>query len=167
MSQIDAFEDVSNPLDSVEEILSANDWSFDRMSEDELTVQISGKMGEYKMLFVWQEDYSAMQFVCEFDLEFRPEAIDNAARAMTAMNANLWLGHFDIRPGTAVPCFRHTSLFRGMTQGSGADHLEDLVDIALSECERYYPAFTLLSRSSTAGNHQDLALAMMETAGRS
>lgn len=166
MSQIDVFDDVSNPLDSVEEILSANEWVFDRMSEDELTVQISGKMGEYKMLFVWQEDYSAMQFCCELDLEFRPEAVDNAARAMTAMNANLWLGHFDIRPGTNVPCFRHTSLFRGMA-GSGADHLEDLVDIALNECERYYPALALLSRSSTAGNHHDLALAMMETAGQS
>ncbi len=165
MSQIDTFEDVSNPLDSVEEILSANDWIFDRMSEDELTVQISGKMGEYKMLFVWQEDYSAMQFCCEFDLTLRPEAVDNAARAMTAINANLWLGHFDIRPGGTVPCFRHTSLFRGMTQGSGAEHLEDLVDIALSECERYYHAFSLLSRSSTAADPSSLALAMMETAG--
>ena len=85
MSQIDVFDDVSNPLDSVEEILSANDWSFDRMSEDELTVHISGKMGEYKMLFVWQEDYSAMQFCCEFDLELRPEALDNAAKTMTAL----------------------------------------------------------------------------------
>lgn len=166
-AQIDVFEDVSNPLDSVEEILSANEWSFDRMSEDELTVQISGKMGEYKMLFVWQEDYSAMQFCCEFDLELRPEAVESGARAMTAINAGLWLGHFDIRPGTSTPCFRHTSLFRGMTHGSGADHLEDLVDIALAECERYYPAFTLLSRSSTAQNHHDLALAMMETAGES
>lgn len=166
MTQIDTFEDISNPLDSVEEILSANDWVFDRMSEDELTVQISGKMGEYKMLFVWQEDYGAMQFVCEFDLQLRPEAVDSAARAMTAMNANLWLGHFDIRPGTTVPCFRHTSLLRGMS-ASGADHLEDLVDIALAECERYHTAFSLLSRSSTAGNQADLALAMMETAGES
>ena len=86
--------------------------------------------------------------------------MDNAARAMTAINANLWLGHFDIRPGGTVPCFRHTSLFRGMTHGSGADHLEDLVDIALSECERYYPAFSLLSRSSTAADSAALALAM-------
>lgn len=166
-AQIDVFDDVSNPLDSVEEILSANDWAFDRMSEDELTVHVSGKMGEYKMLFVWQEDYSAMQFCCEIDLEIRSEALDNAAKAMSAINATLWLGHFDVRPGTVMPCFRHTSLFRGMTYGSGADHLEDLVDIALAECERYYPAFDLLSRSSTAGNHADLALAMMESAGES
>jgi len=38
------FEDVSNPLDSVEEIFYANDWTFDRMTEDELSVQVSGKM---------------------------------------------------------------------------------------------------------------------------
>ena len=166
-AQMDVFEDVSNPLDSVEEILSANDWTFDRMSEDELTVHVSGKMGHYKMLFVWQEDYSAMQFCCETDIEIRPEAIDNAARTLSAINAGLWLGHFDIRTGTAIPCFRHTSLFRGMTHASGAEHLEDLVDIALAECERYYPALDLLSRSSTAGNHAALQLAMMDIAGES
>lgn len=163
---IDTFEDVSNPLDSIEEILSANDWTFDRMSEDELTVQISGKMGLYTMLFVWQEDYSAMQFTCELDITFHADALDNAAKAMTAINGTLWLGHFDIRPGSNIPCYRHTSLLRGM-YSSGADHLEDLVDIALAECERYYPAFELLSRGSTAQDHSALSLAMMDIAGES
>lgn len=164
---MDAFEDVSNPLDSIEEILSANDWTFDRMSEDELTVQISGKMGTYTMLFVWQEDYSAMQFTCEFDITLHPDALDSAATAMTAINSTLWLGHFDIRAGGNIPCYRHTSLLRGMVYASGADHLEDLVDIALSECERYYPAFELLSRKSTSQDQGALALAMMDIAGES
>lgn len=164
--QIDVFEDVSNPLDSVEEILCANDWAFDRMSEEELCVQISGKMGEYKMFFVWQEDYSAMQFCCEYDLTIPADVLDRAAKTASAINNGLWLGHFDIRPKTNVPSFRHTSLFRGMTYSSGADHLEDLVDIALSECERYYPAFDLLSKAKKQSGAA-LALAMMDPAGES
>lgn len=164
--QIDVFEDVSNPLDSVEEILCANDWAFDRMSEEELCVQISGKMGEYKMFFIWQENYSAMQFCCEYDLSIPKNVMDRAAKTASAINAGLWLGHFDIRPNTNTPAFRHTSLFRGMTYTSGADHLEDLVDIALSECERYYGAFNLLSKAQEPGNAA-LSLAIMDTAGES
>ena len=160
------FEDVSNPLDSVEEILYANDWIFDRMTEDELTVQITGKMGEYKLFFHWQEQYSAMKFVCQYDLDVKREAMDMASKTMTSINSALWLGHFDFREGTEIPCFRHTTLFRGQTQTSGADHIEDLVDIALAECERFYPVFDILSRGLPA-NDCDLSLALMTVAGES
>ena len=160
------FEDVSNPLDSVEEILYANDWIFDRMTEDELTVQITGKMGEYKLFFHWQEQYSAMKFVCQYDLDVKLDAMDMASKTMTSINSGLWLGHFDFREGTEIPCFRHTTLFRGQTQTSGADHIEDLVDIALAECERFYPVFDILSRGVPA-NDCDLSLALMTVAGES
>ncbi len=159
----DIFEDVSNPLDSVEEILCANDWVFDRVNEDELTVQVSGKMGDYKLFFSWQDDYSAMQFCCEYDLNIKPDAMDVAAKMMTSINSGLWLGHFDFRENTSVPCFRHTTLFRGMTQTSGADHMEDLVDIAIAECERFYMAFDVLGRGADREN--DLKLALMSAAG--
>lgn len=163
---IDLYEDVSNPLDSVEEILCANDWIFDRMTEDELTVQITGKMGEYKLFFHWQEEFSAMRFSCQYDLEVREDATGAAAKTMTEINSDLWLGHFSFRETSAVPCFRHTTLFRGMTQTSGADHIQDMVDIALAECERFYPVFEMFSR----GLPEDIGamrLAMMPIAGES
>ncbi|MFA5591895.1 MAG: YbjN domain-containing protein [Micavibrio sp.] len=165
-SHHDIFEDVSNPLDSVEEILCANEWIFDRMTEDELTVQVTGKMGEYKLFFHWQEDYSAMQFSCEMDVEISESAMDAAAKTMTEINSSLWLGHFDFRSGTNIPHFRHTTLFRGMTHTSGAEHLEDLVDIAISECERYFPVFDIFSRGLPA-NDADMSLAIMNVAGMS
>ncbi len=172
-STIDLYDDVSNPLDSVEEIILNNDWTFDRQNEDELTVHVSGKHGHYKMAFVWQEDYSAMQFCCAPDLSVSPNKIDEAARVINKINAGLWLGHFDVRPQTSnnvngayIPCFRHTSLFRGMNETSGITHMEDLIDIALSECERYYLTFDLLSKTEIQDN-KDIALAMMDVAGRS
>jgi hypothetical protein len=57
-------------------------------------------------------------------------------------------------------------LFRGQTQTSGAEHMEDLVDIALAECERYYPVFDILSRGVPA-NDCDMTLALMTVAGES
>ncbi|PZQ43878.1 MAG: hypothetical protein DI551_11245 [Micavibrio aeruginosavorus] len=165
-SENEIFEDVSNPLDSVEDILHANEWTFDRMTEDELTVQITGKMGEYTLQFHWQEEYSAMRFSCLFDLDIKLEALDEAAKTMTSINSGLWLGHFDMHEKSQTPCFRHTTLFRGQTHTSGAEHIEDLVDIALAECERFYPVFDLLSRGLPS-SMADMDLALMPAAGES
>lgn len=166
MTDMDVFEDVSNPLDSVEEILFANDWAFDRMNEDELRVQITGDAAEYSLYFSWHEDLSAIQFSCDIDISFPKAALDMAAKTLTAINGSLWLGHFDIDDANNAPRFRHTSLLKGMTYSSGADHIEDLMDIALQECERYYPVFHLLSRSDPL-KEMDLGLALMENAGTS
>lgn len=172
--QIDLYDDVSNPLDGVEEIMVNNDWTFDRLNEDEMTVHVSGKMGHYRMVFLWQEEFSALQFCCAPDISISPNKLDEASRVMNRINADLWLGHFDVRSTQShalnseafVPCFRHTSLFRGMVESSGIGHMEDLIDIALAECERYYTAFELLSRKDGQDN-KDIVLAMMDVAGRS
>jgi hypothetical protein len=58
-------------------------------------------------------------------------------------NERLWLGHFDLAAGEASPAFRYAVLLRGIGMAS-AEQVEDLVDIALSECERFYPAFQLV-----------------------
>lgn len=166
MSDLDVFEDISNPLDSVEEILSANDWAFDRANDDELVVQISGKFCDYTLNFEWHENQSAMTFTTEIDIDFPNSNLDIAAKTLTTINGSLWLGHFDIDSQTNSPRFRYTSLFRGMHYASGADHIEDLMDIALTECERFYPTFNILSEKGEK-DELSLGLALMDSAGNS
>jgi len=161
---LDTFEDVSNPLDSVEDLLTGNNWIFNRPNPDELTVHVSGKHDAYQLTFLWQEDYSAMQFFCDFSLKIPEARSEMAGRALSSINERLWLGHFDLPEGTRTPRFRHTSLFRGWTQSSGAEHVEDLVDIALVECERHYGIFRLLADSVYIDN-KTLALMLTEEAG--
>lgn len=171
-TQIDLFDDVSNPLDGIEEIMINNDWTFDRLSQDEITVHVSGKQGTYKMSFVWQDSFNALQFCCAPDLAIAANKIAEAAQVMNDINVSLWLGHFDICTDNKsqkdktvhIPCFRHTSLFRGITETSGIAHMEDLIDIALHECERYYPSFELLSQA-TRSTKKDMSLALMDVAG--
>jgi hypothetical protein len=58
-------------------------------------------------------------------------------------NERLWLGHFDLAAGDNSPSFRYAVLLRGFSS-VGSEQVEDLVDIAVSECERFYPAFQLV-----------------------
>ena len=132
-----------NPIDLVEEIVSANDWAHDRASEEELMVEISGRWCNYRLYFVWQEELCAMHFSCGFDMKV-PKGRRAAVYELLALaNEKLWLGHFDLSSDDNSPAFRHAVLLRGVGAGS-AEQVEDLVDIAVSECERFYPAFQLV-----------------------
>jgi hypothetical protein len=131
-----------NPIDLVEEIVVANDWAHDRASEEELVVEITGRWCDYRLYFVWQEEISALHFSCGFDMKV-PKGRRTAIYELLALaNEKLWLGHFDLGEDNS-PAFRHAILLRGVL-GASAEQVEDLVDIALSECERFYPAFQLV-----------------------
>lgn len=159
-------EDVGNPLDSVEEILADHNWVFSRMNDEELIVQVAGKNCDYRLFFIWQQDMNAMQFCCQYDMAIPRRHHDTAAVALMALNENLWMGHFDLPRDSGVPSFRQTCLFRSPDRDANADHIEDMVDIALAQCERYYSVFHMLSRSGITDDAQ-LSLALMETAGES
>lgn len=157
-------ENLANPLDCVEEILDANNWVFQRMNADELIVEIKGRQCTYRLFFIWQEEMNALQFCCQYDMKLHKDNINAAAKVLMKLNESLWMGHFDIPRETRMPCFRHTCLLRGISHISSLEHIEDLVDISMAQCERFYPAFDLLQYPQPA-NDEYLKLAMMETVG--
>ena len=79
-----------------------------------------------------------------FHLRLRPEGAGGAAgeavRTAGLANDKLWIGHFGIDSDDGMPVFRHAVLLRG-APGASAESLEDMVDIAITECERFFPAF--------------------------
>lgn len=169
--EINLYEDDNNPLNVVEEILLNNDWHFDRLSDNRLSVVVSGEYAHHTMNFFWQEEYQAMQFCCTTDVVVLPQRFDEAAKMVNKINSGLWLGHFDVcqdhdDPMRYIPCFRHTTLMRGQDAGTSLPVVEDLIDVAIHECERHYTAFSLLETLTThASDNMDLAL--MDAVGRS
>ena len=130
----------SNPLDVLEDIVTANEWLFERSNDDELIVELAGRWCHYRMFFVWQRGIGALQFSCQFDMKV-PDAKRSDVNDLLAMlNNRLWLGHFDLEQQQATPLFRYAVLTRGDRMPK-VEILEDLVEIALTECERFYPAF--------------------------
>lgn len=129
-----------NPLDVVEEIVAAHDWVHDRAGRDELFAEVAGRWCSYRLLFFWQAEISALQFACQVDMRVPPGRRTAIYELMGVINDKLWLGHFDLDAQDGVPTFRHTTLLRG-AKGASVEQLEDLMDIALVETERFYPAF--------------------------
>ena len=143
VSTVEVHSHTGNPIDLVEEIVVANDWAHDRASEEEMIVEISGRWCDYRLYFLWQEELSALHFSCGFDMRVPKRRRGPLYELLALANERLWLGHFDLAAGEASPAFRYAVLLRGIGMAS-AEQVEDLVDIALSECERFYPAFQLV-----------------------
>ena len=129
-----------NPLDIIEQIVTSNEWAFDRRSESEMAAEAPGKWCDYGLYFSWSHEISAMHFSCAFDLKVPAEKREKLFELLALANEKLWIGHFGIDSDDGVPVFRHSVLLRG-APGASVESLEDMVDIALTECERFFPAF--------------------------
>jgi hypothetical protein len=130
----------TNPIDLVEEIVLANEWRHDRASDEEMFIEISGRWCEYRLLFMWQREMSALHFSCGFEMKVPRSRRGSVYELLATVNERMWLGHFDLAPSDQSPSFRHGVLLRG-AMGASVEQIEDLVDISLTECERFYPAF--------------------------
>lgn len=152
-----------NPIDLVEELFSANAWAVERDSETELASEVSSRWCSLRLQFSWAEDVSALQFSAKFDLKVPPARQQDVFALLAQLNGRIWLGHFDLCPDCGAPTFRHTLLLRGGRHGV-AEQLEDLVEFAVVECERFYPAFQFVV---WGGKNADeaIAAAILDTVG--
>lgn len=152
----------ANPLDIVEQFVSANDWPFDRRSDEEMAVEAPGKWCDYSLFFSWREEIGALHFTCAFDMKVSRGKRGRIYELLAQLNERLWLGHFGLWSDEGAPMFRHTVLLQD--GAASVEQIEDLVDIAISECERYYPAFQFVIWGGNTAE-EAIAAAMLDTVG--
>ena len=129
-----------NPIDIVEEVIYQKNWSFSRADDYELVADIASKFCQYRLYFTWSENVRAISFTITFDLKYPQSKLIKAYELIGLINEKLWLGHFDITSKNGIPAFRHTILSNAESDFLHKK-LENLVDIAIYECEKYYPSF--------------------------
>ena len=132
-----------NPIDVVEEVIYSKKWTFSRADEYELVAEIASKWCQYRLYFTWSEQISAISLTVTFDIRFPHTKLKDAHELLALINEKLWIGHFDITSKNGIPAYRHTVL--SSPENEMLHHqLENLVDIAIYECEKFYPAFQLV-----------------------
>ena len=129
-----------NPIDIVEDVIYQKKWSFSRSDDYELVADIASKWCQYRLYFSWSENIRAMSFTITFDLRYPQSKLSEAYELIGLINENLWIGHFDITSKNGIPAFRHTVLSNDQNQIL-YKKFEDLVDIGIFECEKFYPSF--------------------------
>jgi hypothetical protein len=163
VARLERAQKSANPLETVEAIAHSHDWLFDRMSKDELAIEVSGRWCDFRMQFSWRADLHALHFTCAFDMRVPQNKRRDVHDLLALTNERLAVGHFDLWSEEGLPLFRHTSLMRGAGAAS-VEQLEDLMDIAISECERFYPAFQFVIWGGKTAS-EAIATSLLDTLG--
>lgn len=159
----DAEKDALNPLDLVEQIVTRNDWPFQRHDNEDITVEIAGRWCTYQLWFAFRAETKALHFSCAFDMKVPVEKRACVHHLLSLVNERLWFGHFELWSDDGLPVFQHATLLRG-GQVLVPEQIEDMVDIALTEAERFYPAFQHVIWGGKAPD-EAIKLALVDTQG--
>ena len=152
-----------NPVDLVENLAALNDWSFDRSADDEITISVSGRWGDYHASFTWMDDIESLHLACAFDLKVPDRRRAEVKDLVQLINEHLWLGHFDLWPQEGVVMFRHGLLLAGGAEPSGRQ-CEAQLDAAIEACDRYYQAFQFVVWAGKSAR-EAMDSALFETVG--
>lgn len=152
-----------NPLDLAEQLIMDREWLFDRPMDDELVAEVQGSWCNFRIWFTWQPELNVVIFSCAYDTKIPKKERAKIYPLLAAVNEKMWLGHFDLGAEDGMVMFRHALLLRGGI-GATPEQMEDLIDIAMNECNRFYPAFqSVLWGGNTP--EEALEIAMLDTVG--
>lgn len=153
----------SNPVDVIEFVAAANDWSFERSGEDELALTVEGHWTDYHVSFSWMEDWEALHIASAFDLKVPDFRVPEVTRLLAQVNAQVLMGHFDLWQQEDVVIFRQSLLLSGGAEPTNRQ-VEMLLSNALESCEAYFQAFQFVVWSGMEAKAAMTAV-MFETQG--
>ena len=83
-----------------------------------------------------------LQFLAFPDIKVAPEKRSAIYEALSLINEQLWLGHFELWSGSGLVVFRHSTILdAGEGEGLSFEQAEAIAEAAVEECERFYPVF--------------------------
>ena len=156
-------DDESAPVEMLAALFEARDWPFEYAGEDEISAEVKGSWATYQVQAIWRAEDHVLQLLCLPEVRV-PEGKRAAMyEALTLINEQLWLGHFDMWSNGGVVLFRH-GLMLGEEGLLGPAQAQMVVEAAIEECDRFYPVFQFILWGDKTPS-EALAAAMVDAAG--
>jgi hypothetical protein len=154
---------LEHPLDMLEQAVEDNGWPFERSARDEINLSVAGRWCDYHFCFTWREELQALHVSVSFDMRVSRERRAEIAELLMSINAQLWLGHFDLWSEDGTVLFRHVLIFPDSRVS--AAQCEALLHLSIEACEHYYPAFQFVLWGGKSAQ-EAMAAAVLECAGQ-
>ncbi|RFC65451.1 hypothetical protein DYI37_06450 [Fulvimarina endophytica] len=154
----------AHPVDTIEWVAAAHDWTFERSCEDELAMNVKGIWTDYAVSFSWIASLEALHLGCAFDLKVPPHRRDEIGRLIALINEKLVVGHFGFWDAEGAVIHRNSLLLAGGVEATGAQ-AEAMLSSAIDQCERFYQAFQFVVWADKSAKDA-LKVAMFDTVGQ-
>ena len=152
-----------HPVDVVERLAALQEWAFDRHDANEIAILVTGVWTHYEVAITWIPEVESLHFSCAFELKTPERKRAAIGELIGLINAQTWLGHFDLWPAENVVMFRHAHCLAGGAQ-AGERQCSALVEAAVKTCETYYQAFQFVLWANRQPR-EAMAFAAFETRG--
>ncbi len=158
-----AANDDAAPVDMLAALFEARGWACEVVSDDELVGEVQGSWAKYQLRAIWRTHDNVLQFLCLPDIRVQKEKKQHAHELLSLVNEQMWLGHFDIWSNGDVLLYRHGALL-GDDGMLSLKQAQALVENAIDECDRFYPAFQFVLWGDKSPQDA-LVAAMVDAAG--
>ncbi len=154
---------LDNPVDTIEQLATINDWSFERSGDDDIAISVAGRWADYSTSITWMDDVEALHLACSFDLKVPDARVVEILKLINRINEGLWAGHFDLWSEEGVIMYRHSLMLAGGAEATD-QQCEALLQTALESCERHYQAFQFVIWAGKSAQ-EALSAVLFETMG--
>ena len=127
------------PIEMLEALFQAHGWPCSAGGE-ELAGEIQGSWAKYQLKGIWRGEDNVLQILCLPDIRVPKDQREAAQGLLALVNEQMWLGHFDVWSNGGVLLYRNATLL-GDDGTLSLKQAQALVEIAVEECDRFYPAF--------------------------
>lgn len=159
---IDREED-SAPVEMLASLFEARDWPYEYNGDDEISAEVKGAWATYQFQAIWRAEDRVLQLLCLPDIRVTDGKRAAVFEALSLINEQLWLGHFDVWSNGGVVLYRH-GLMLGEDGLLGPGQAQMVVEAAIEECDRFYPVFQFILWGDKTPA-EALAAAMVDAAG--
>ena len=137
-------DDDIHPIDIVETLAEHNEWDFDRIAEDQIAMAVEGQWRTYSVTLAWSAYDQTLRLVCTFEMEPPEARLPALYEGLNAVNDQCWAGAFTWWASQKLMVYRYGLVLAGGNVAS-AEQIDTMIMAAVLSCERYYPAFQLMT----------------------
>jgi len=131
-----------HPIDIVETLAEAQAWDFDRVADDQIAMAVEGQWRTYSITLAWSGYDETLRLICTFEMEPPEARLPQLYEALNLTNDQIWAGAFTYWYEQRLMVYRYGLVLAG-GQMAGPEQLNLLIGAAVSNAERFYPAFQL------------------------
>ena len=153
-----------HPIDIVEDLAAHHDWEFDRVTDDQIAMAVEGQWRTYSLTLAWSAQDETLRLICTFEMEPPEARMGELYDVLNRCNDMVWTGAFTWWGDQKLMVWRYGLTLAG-GQEAGPDQLARMISGAITACERFYPAFQLVSWADRAPA-EAIKVALAEAWGR-
>lgn len=157
-------EEDLHPIDIVENIAAHHDWDFDRIGDDQIAMAVEGQWRTYSLTLAWSGYEETLRLVCSFEMDPPQDKLMKLYELLNQMNDQCWTGGFTYWADHKLMLYRYGLLLTG-GQAASAEQIDAMIQTAVANSERYYPAIQLATWADRTPQ-QAMQVAIAEAYGR-